>query len=201
MEKDYFLWRIQDLEAQLSWTASEKDQALELPCSQEREKNKAIQSAKVQEKEKCIHILTHSHSRFSRLNEISSCEAFQLGWELALLDSAACIFSSPDAFDAANQVEVNNYELECYISKENLEVDFVKELNDEEASALEGDIQGPHSKSEGYPKKDQVESHSPIAYGANPSKLEGCLNVVSGIIEFSSPLLESLTVSNLQFID
>ena len=139
MEKDYFLWRIQDLEAQLSWTASEKDQALELPCSQEREKNKAIQSAKVQEKEKCIHILTHSHSRFSRLNEISSCEAFQLGWEQALLDLTAHDFSGLNAFNVANQVEVNNYELEYYISKKNLKVDFVEELKNEEASTLEGD--------------------------------------------------------------
>ena len=40
-------------------------------------------------------------------------------------------FSSPEDYDNLNQVESNNYDLEYYVSKENLGVNFTKELDEE----------------------------------------------------------------------
>ena len=79
MENNSFLRRIQELEAKLSQTTSEKDRALESARSHEHEKYKVIQATKVQDKEKGLQSITQSHSRFSHLNEISSCEAFWFG--------------------------------------------------------------------------------------------------------------------------
>ena len=61
---------------------------MEAARSQELEKNKAIEATLAQEKDKFLQVLTQSHYRFTRLNEISSCEAFKLVWEQALLDLA-----------------------------------------------------------------------------------------------------------------
>ena len=94
--------------------------------------NKALHKAKLQEKEKCLHVLTQSHTRFSCLNEVSICETFHLGQEHALLDPLAHDFFGPEAFDAANRVDINNYDLDYCIAKKHLEVDFVKELDGEE---------------------------------------------------------------------
>ena len=41
------------------------------------------------------------------------------------------IFTSLDDYDALNKVEIRNYDLEYYVSKENLVVTFTKELEDE----------------------------------------------------------------------
>ena len=74
----------------------EKDQALEADHAQEQEKNKAIKAVFAREKDKCLQLLTQSHFRFIRLNEISSYEAFRLGWEKALLGPLELGFSSLD---------------------------------------------------------------------------------------------------------
>ncbi len=63
--------------------------------------------------------------------EVFGCEAFQLGWEQALLDPSACVFSGPDDYDALNKIENNNYDLEYCALKEKLNVTFTEELEDE----------------------------------------------------------------------
>ena len=75
--------------------------------------------------------LSQSHLRFNRLMEVSGYKTFRLGWEQALLDPSACAFAGPDDYDALNQNENKNYDLEYYVSKENLNMIFVKELEDE----------------------------------------------------------------------
>ena len=51
-----------------------------------------------------------------------------MGWEQASLDPKDHGFSSPNAFDVDNQVKANNYNLEHYIDKEDLKIDFAEEL-------------------------------------------------------------------------
>ena len=86
----------------------------------ELEMNRSLQQAKVQRREKCLEVLSQSHSWFNRLMEISSCETFRLGWEQALKDPSARIISSPEEYDDLNKIERKNYDLEYYVSKENL---------------------------------------------------------------------------------
>ena len=62
--------------------------------------------------------------------EVSSCETFCLGWEQALLDPSARVFSGPEEYNALNKVESKNYDLDHYVLKENLAVTFVKELKE-----------------------------------------------------------------------
>lgn len=109
----------------------EKQQAMEASQLLEVQMNKSLHTANLQEKKKCLHVFTHSHTRFSYLNKISSCEAFRLGLEQALLDPLAREFFDPKAFDAVNQVESSNYDLDYYVTKENLRVDFAEELEEE----------------------------------------------------------------------
>ena len=64
----------------------------------------------------------------------------------------------------------------------------------------------------GQQEKDQVESRCLATSGANPSEIEGCLNVISSApstssfddnieIDFARPLLESPILPNLKFLD
>ncbi|KAL5571146.1 hypothetical protein UlMin_020743 [Ulmus minor] len=55
--------------------------------------NRSLQQAKVQQREKCLEVLSQSHLRFSCLMEVSSYETFWLGWEQALMDPSERIFS------------------------------------------------------------------------------------------------------------
>ena len=41
------------------------------------------------------------------------------------------VFTSPKDYDALNEVENKNYDVEYYVSKENLVVTFVEEIEDE----------------------------------------------------------------------
>ena len=65
-------------------------------------------------------VLSQSHSRFNHLMEVSGCEAFRLRWEQAFLDPSAHVFVGSDDYDALNQIENKNYDIEYYMSKENL---------------------------------------------------------------------------------
>ena len=93
--------------------------------------NRALYQAKLQQKEKCIKVLSHSPSHFNRLLEVSSYEAFRLRWDQALSDRSTCVFSGPDEYNDLNKVERNHYDLEYYVSKENLTVAFADKLEDE----------------------------------------------------------------------
>lgn len=126
------------LEIELTKLKLEKEQVLEASRLMEVEMNKALHKAKPQEKEKCLHVLTQSHTRFSRLNEVSDCKAFRLGWEQALLDPLVHNFFDPKAFDAVNRVESNNYNLDYYVTKENLGVNFAEKLKEETETQGEG---------------------------------------------------------------
>ena len=68
-------------------------------------------------------------------------------------------FIGPDDYDALNRVENNNYDLEYYVTKENLTVAFADELEDE----TETQGGGSQVSKSGHPDpsvKDQVESKS-----------------------------------------
>ena len=145
------------------------------------------------------------------MNEVSNCEAFRLGWEQALLDPLAHDFSGLEACDAMNQVESNNNDLDYYVTKENLEVDFVEDLDEETETQGEGS-QASKSNQPDPLAKDQAKSKSHVASGSNPSELEGCLNVPFGailsgnfddnvLIKFNPPLLDSPIIPNLDFLD
>ena len=118
-------------EVEISGLTRKKKEAEEAARMMELEMNRSLQQAKVQQRDKCFEVLSQSHLRFNRLMEVSSCETFRLGWEQALTDPSARIFSGPDEYDALNKIESNNYDLEYYASKENLTVTFPEELDDE----------------------------------------------------------------------
>ena len=70
--------------------------------------------------------------------EVNGCKAFRLGWEQGLLDPSTQIFSGPEEYDALNKIERKNYDLDHYMSKENLAVTFVEELEDETETQGDG---------------------------------------------------------------
>ena len=136
--------------------------------------------------------------------KVSGCEAFQLGWEQALLDPSASIFVGLDDYDALNQIENKNYDLEYNMSKENLNVTFTKELEDE-IKTQGGGLQTSKSDHPCLLTKGQVESKAKAIPCSGASDLEGCLEVSSGhalsggfhdnlTIEFTSSLMHSLDV-------
>ena len=96
--------------------------------------NCALHWAQVHKKERCLEVLSQSHTRFNRLMEISGCEAFYLGWEQALTDHSEHIFSGPEEYDALNKIEGGNYDMDFYVMKENMEVTFADEMEDETES-------------------------------------------------------------------
>ena len=118
-------------EVEISGLIRKKKEAEEAARAIESEMNRSLQQAKVQQREKCLEVLSQSHSRFNRLMEISSCETFRLGCEQALKDPSVQIISSPEEYDDLNKIEHKNYDLEYYVSKENLIVTFAEELDDE----------------------------------------------------------------------
>jgi len=63
--------------------------------------------------------------------EVFGCKTFCLRWEQALLDPSARVFSASEEYDTLNKVESKNYDLDYHVSKENLIVTFVEELEDE----------------------------------------------------------------------
>ena len=156
-------------------------------------------------------MLSQCHSCFNCFCEISNCEAFHLTWEQALLDPLLRNFIGPEDYDKLNRVECNNYNLEYYAAKENLGVDFTDELDEETETQGEG---SRASKSD-HPDpltKNQAKSKLPVVPSTDPLELEGCLNVPPGtissgsfddnvVITFSTPLLESPIVPNLDFMD
>ena len=79
-----------------------------------------------------------------------------MGWEHALLDSKSCDFFDLEAFDATNKVETKNYDLEYYVSKENLGVEFVEELDGEDSSIQGDDSQVSLPSLGDHPTKDQA---------------------------------------------
>ena len=109
----------------------ERDQALEAGLLLEVKMNHALYQAKLNQKKKCLQVLSQSHSCFNCFYEISGCEAFRLGSEQALLDPLQWSFSGPVDYDNLNRVKSNNFDLEYYATKENLGVDFIDELNEE----------------------------------------------------------------------
>ena len=92
---------------------------------------RAAQQAQTHKKERCLEVLTQSHTRFNRLMEISGSEAFRLGWEQAMTEPSARLFSGPDEYDALNKIEGRNYDLDFYVRKENLRVTFAEEIEEE----------------------------------------------------------------------
>ena len=195
-------------EVEISGLLRKKKEAEEAARMMELEMNRSLEQAKVQQRDKCFEVLSQSHSRFNRLMEVSSCETFRLGWEQALTDPSARIFSSPDEYDAINKVESNNYDLEYYASKENLTVTFAEELDDEvENRGSESHV----SKSE-HPEvlaKDQADSKLKAAVSGGASGLEGCLEIPSSsggfddniTITFGTPILQSPAVQTLDFLE
>ena len=92
---------------------------------------RALQQAQTHEKERCLEVLTQSHTRFNRLMEISGSEAFHLGWEQDMIEPSVRLFSRPDEYDALNKIEGRNYDLDFYVRKENLGMTFTKEMEEE----------------------------------------------------------------------
>ena len=94
----------------------------------------AAQQAETHKKERYLEVLTQSHSWFNRLMEISGSEAFRLGWEQAMTEPSARLFSGPDEYDVLNKIEGRNYDLHFYVRKENLRVTFAEEIEEETES-------------------------------------------------------------------
>ena len=118
----------------MSGLTCEKNEAMEATRRMEVKMNQAMHQAKLQQKEKYMEVLSQSHSRFNRLMEVSGYKAFRLGWEQALVEPLAHVFVGLDDNDAPNHIENKNYDLEYYVSKENLNATFVEELEDETKS-------------------------------------------------------------------
>ena len=158
------------LEVEVSSLTRKKEEAVEAARRIESEMNRSLQQARVQQREKCLEVLSQSHSRFNRLMEVSSCETFRLGWEQALSDPSARVISSPEKYDALNKIEAKNYDLDYYASKENLTVTFAEEFEDE------AEIRGSEShvsKSE-HPEtlaKDQADSRMKAVVSGGASGL------------------------------
>ena len=119
------------LQVEISGLKREKDEACEAAHRTKLAMNRALHQVKYHEKDKCFKVLSQSHTRFNRLMEISGYKAFRLGWEQALTDPSAPIFSGPEEYDALNKIEGGNYDLDFYATKENLGVAFAKEMEDE----------------------------------------------------------------------
>ena len=166
------------LEVEISNLTRKKKEAEEAAQTIESEMNRSLQQAKVQRREKCLEVLSHSHLRFNRLMEVSSCETFRLGWEQALMDPSARIISGPEEYDALNKIEGKNYDLDYYSSKENLTVTFAEELDDE---AKNRGSESHVSKSERLEvlAKDQADLKLKAVVSGRASGLEGCLEIPS----------------------
>ena len=96
-----------------------KSEACEAAHKVELTMNCALHQAQVHEKERCLEVLSQSHTHFNCPMEILGYEAFCLGWEQILTNPLARIFSSPEEYDALNKIESGNYDLDFYVTKEN----------------------------------------------------------------------------------
>ena len=170
--------RGRQLEVEVSSLTRKKRKDEEAARMIESDMNRALQWAKLQQRDKCLEVLSQSHSWFNRLMEVSSCETFRLGWEQALSDPSTRVISGPDEYDALNKIEGKNYDLDYYASKENLTVTFTEEFEDEaENRGSESHV----SKSE-HPEtlvKDQADSKMKAVASGGTSGLEGCLEIPS----------------------
>lgn len=121
-----------------------------------------------------------------------------------MLDPSAHVFADLNDYDALNQIKNKRYDLECYVSKENMNVTFTEELKDETetqgggSQTLKSDHLSPLTKG-------QVESKAKAIPCVNASNLECCLEIPSGrassvgfddnlTIEFTPSILDSLDV-------
>ena len=118
-------------EVEIAQLKRKRDHGLEVGQLLEVKMNHALYQAKLDQKKKCLQVLSQSHLCFNRFYEISGCEAFRLGSEQALLDPLQWSFSGPVDYDNLNRVKSNNSDLDYYATKENLGVDFIDELNEE----------------------------------------------------------------------
>jgi hypothetical protein len=195
-------------EMEISGLIRKKNEAEEAARAVESEMNRRLQQAMVQQREKCFEVLSQSHSRFSHLMEVSSCETFRLGWEQALLDPSARTISGPDEYDALSKIESGNYDLEYYASKENLAVTFAEEYEDE----TENRGSESHASKSERPEvssKDQADSKPKAVVSGEASGLEGCLEIPSSsggfddniTITFGTPILQSPDVQTLDFLE
>ena len=100
-----------------------------------------------------------------------------------MVDPSARVFTGPDYYDALNQIENKNYDLEYYVSKENLNVTFTEELEDE-TETQGGGLQTSKSDHPSLLTKGQVESEAKAIPCGSASDLEGCLEVLSGHASF-----------------
>ena len=188
--------RGRQLEVEISSLTRKKREAEEAARAIESEMNRALHQAKLQQKDKCLEVLSQSHSQFSRLMEVSSCETFRIGWEQALTDPLARIISCPEEYDALNKIEDKNYDLDYYASKENLTVTFAEELEDE---AKNRGSESHISKSE-RPEtlaKDQEDSKLNVVASSRTSGLEGCLEIPSSSGGFDDNLMITFNASIL----
>ena len=110
--------------------------------------------------------------------EISGCEAFRLGWEQALTEPSVHILSGLEEYNALNTIEGGNYDLDFYVTKENLGVTFVEEMEDETESQG-GDSQVLGSELPDRGAKDQPEVKSKAVSSSGASDLEVCLEIPS----------------------
>ena len=99
------------LEVEISRLTREKDEVIEATRIMEVKMNRALYQVKLQQKDKCLEVLSQSHSRFNHLIEVSGCEAFPLELEQALLDPLVRVFTVPEGYNAQNKVGNNNYNL------------------------------------------------------------------------------------------
>ena len=174
----------------------------------------ALQQAQTHEKERCLEVLMQSHTRFNRLMEISSSEAFHLGWEQAMTEPSALFFSGPDEYDALNKIEGRNYDLDFYVRKENLGVTFAEEMEEEtEPHGANSQVLG--SEFSDRWAKDQLQVKSKFISSSGASDLEGFLEFPSisttqtthtgfddtVTIHFNPPMLQSPEVQSLSFFD
>ena len=128
-----------------------------------------------------------------------------------MLVPSAHDFTSPEDYDDFNKVESNNYDLDYYVSKENLAVTFAEELEDKNKTQG-GGSQSSKSDHLDTVAKGQVESKSKAISGNDTSNLEGCLEISPGLlssggfdntltITFTPLILHSPEVQTLDFLD
>ena len=68
--------RGRQLEVEVSSLTCKKKEAEEAARMIDSEMNRALQRTKLQQKDKCLEVLSQSHSLFNHLMEVSSCETF-----------------------------------------------------------------------------------------------------------------------------
>ena len=96
------------LEVEISRLTLEKNEANKVARRMESTMNRVLHQAKLQQKDKCLDVLSQCHVHFNRLMEVSGCETFCLRWEQALLDPLARVFLGLKEYDALNKVESKN---------------------------------------------------------------------------------------------